>query len=145
MNPKRVKKLYWIAGILLVSTAITVLLIYALNENINLFFTPSQIALQEAPIKSRIRIGGMVEKGSVIRKEGVKVEFVVTDFKHTVKIEYNGVLPDLFREGQGVVAMGRLVSKDLFLADQILAKHDEKYMPPMDTRNMGQDEKKGSE
>lgn len=130
MIPKRLKKLYFIGFLMLVSLIIAALIIYALNQNINLFYTPTQIAAREAPFQTRIRVGGMVEQGSLLRKEGVALEFVVTDYKEKLKIQYSGILPDLFREGQGVVALGRLTSNQVFVAEQILAKHDENYMPP---------------
>jgi cytochrome c-type biogenesis protein CcmE len=102
----------------------------AFRSNVMFFFDPSQIAAGEAPQGERFRLGGMVEKGSVVKTAGtLDIRFLVTDFKHTVPVKYSGILPDLFREGQGVVAHGRL--KDgTFVADEILAKHDEKYMPP---------------
>jgi len=133
MNSIRKRRLIWMV-ILGFSTAIAVFLILmALRQNINLYFTPTQISqnrLDEAKMGRRIRIGGMVEKGSLVRGKALQLEFVVTDFSHRLTIQYSGILPDLFKEGQGVVASGRLVGKDLFLADEILAKHDENYMPP---------------
>jgi cytochrome c-type biogenesis protein CcmE len=102
----------------------------AFRSNVMFFFDPSQIAAGEAPTGERFRLGGMVEKGSVEKTEGtLDIKFLVTDFKHTVRVKYSGILPDLFREGQGVVAHGRL-QDGTFVADEILAKHDEKYMPP---------------
>jgi len=108
----------------------------AFRANVMFFFDPSQIAAGEAPTGERFRLGGMVEKGSVEKTEGtLDIKFLVTDFKHTVRVKYSGILPDLFREGQGVVAHGRL--KDgTFVADEILAKHDEKYMPPEVARSL---------
>jgi len=104
---------------------------YALRQNINLFYDPTQIAAGDAPADVRIRAGGMVEEGSVLRDtESLKVAFKVTDFTESVTVEYVGILPDLFAEGQGIVAMGRLNREGVFLADQVLAKHDENYMPP---------------
>jgi cytochrome c-type biogenesis protein CcmE len=102
----------------------------AMRENVMFFFDPSQVASGAAPAGERFRLGGMVSEGSVKRAPGsLEVNFTVTDFKHTVPVIYSGVLPDLFREGQGVVAHGRL--KDgVFVADEVLAKHDENYMPP---------------
>jgi cytochrome c-type biogenesis protein CcmE len=89
------------------------------------------VAEGQAPRDERFRLGGMVEKGSVHRAPGsLEVSFVVTDFKHELPVHYSGVLPDLFREGQGVVAHGRLGANGVFVADEVLAKHDEKYMPP---------------
>nr|WP_306456747.1 cytochrome c maturation protein CcmE [Pseudomonas alliivorans] len=103
----------------------------ALQENINLFYTPSQIANGEAPVDTRIRAGGMVEKGSLQRSaDSLDVRFVVTDFNKSVTITYRGILPDLFREGQGIVALGRLNAQGEVVADEVLAKHDERYMPP---------------
>ncbi len=102
----------------------------AYQGNVMFFFDPSQIAAGKAPSDKRFRLGGMVEKGSVHKTAGtLDIDFVVTDFCHTVPVSYSGILPDLFREGQGVVAHGRLQSGK-FVADEILAKHDEKYMPP---------------
>lgn len=103
----------------------------ALRANVMFFFDPSQVAEGQAPRDERFRLGGMVEKGSVHRAPGsLEVSFVVTDFKHELPVHYSGVLPDLFREGQGVVAHGRLGANGVFVADEVLAKHDEKYMPP---------------
>jgi cytochrome c-type biogenesis protein CcmE len=103
----------------------------ALRSNVMFFLNPSQVAAGEVPHDTRFRLGGMVEKGSVHRAPGsLEVNFVVTDFKHELPVQYTGVLPDLFREGQGVVAHGRLGANGVFVADEVLAKHDEKYMPP---------------
>jgi cytochrome c-type biogenesis protein CcmE len=131
MHPIRKKRLmivlFLVAGVS-IAVALTT---YALRQNINLFYDPSQIAAGEAPMDVRIRAGGMVKENSVVRDpESLKVAFSVTDFTSSVPMEYTGILPDLFAEGQGVVAMGRLNEKGLFVADQVLAKHDEKYMPP---------------
>jgi cytochrome c-type biogenesis protein CcmE len=104
----------------------------AFRENVMFFFDPSQIAAGAAPPNQRFRLGGMVTKGSVRREPGsLEVHFVVTDFKHEVPVSYTGVLPDLFREGQGVIAHGHMNSRGTFVADEVLAKHDEKYMPPV--------------
>ncbi|MCK7552184.1 MULTISPECIES: cytochrome c maturation protein CcmE [Marinobacter] len=131
MHPIRRKRLT-IVLFLLAGIAVAVgLTTYALRQNINLFYDPSQIAAGEAPLDVRIRAGGMVEEGSVLRDpESLKVEFKVTDFNASVLVEYTGILPDLFAEGQGVVAMGRMADNGRFVADQVLAKHDENYMPP---------------
>ncbi len=131
MRAKRKRRLI-LSGLLLVGigTAVTLTLM-ALNKNINLFYTPTQVQAGEPPINQSIRVGGLVEKGSVSRdKEGLTVRFKVTDTAQTVAIEYTGILPDLFREGQGIVAQGRLNGKGIFIADTVLAKHDENYMPP---------------
>jgi len=131
MHPIRKKRLTIIL-FLLAGLAIAVgLTTYALRQNINLFYDPTQIAAGEAPLDTRIRAGGMVEEGSVRRDpESLKVEFRVTDYNESVPVEYVGILPDLFAEGQGVVAMGRMQPDGRFVADQVLAKHDENYMPP---------------
>jgi cytochrome c-type biogenesis protein CcmE len=108
----------------------------AFKENVMFFFDPSKIVAGEAPVDKRFRLGGMVAKGSVHKTPGtLEVQFLVTDFKHTVPVRYSGILPDLFREGQGVVAHGRM-SEGTFVADEILAKHDEKYMPPEVARSL---------
>ncbi len=96
------------------------------------FYAPSE--LSQLSINKKIRIGGMVKKGSIIYHDGNKVEFIITDFKQEIKTLYQGILPDLFREGQGVVANGR-IKDNVFVADEILAKHDENYMPPVELGN----------
>ena len=103
----------------------------AFQSNLVFFFTPSQIAAGEAPKDRAFRIGGMVQTGSVKRQgDGLTVEFVVTDTAKSIPVTYKGILPDLFREGKGVVAQGRLGTDGVFRADEVLAKHDENYMPP---------------
>ena len=131
MNPLRKKRLLIIVAILAgVGIAVT-LALSALQENINLFYTPTQIAGGEAPHDTRIRAGGMVEKGSLQRSaDSLDVTFVVTDFNKSVTITYRGILPDLFREGQGIIANGKLIGGTLVEADEVLAKHDENYVPP---------------
>jgi cytochrome c-type biogenesis protein CcmE len=107
------------------------LVLNAFRSNLVFFFSPSQIAAGEAPKDRAFRVGGMVETGSVKRQaDGVTVQFVVTDTARSVPVTYKGILPDLFREGKGVVAEGRLGTDGVFRADQVLAKHDENYMPP---------------
>lgn len=131
MNPKRKKRLM-IALFIVFGVAIAVgLTLYALSQNINLFYSPTQIANGEAPQGSRIRAGGMVVEGSVKRNDQtLHVEFAVTDYQHSVPVVYNGILPDLFREGQGIVAQGELDTNGVLQAVEVLAKHDENYMPP---------------
>ncbi|MBU2039030.1 MULTISPECIES: cytochrome c maturation protein CcmE [Oceanospirillaceae] len=131
MHPKRKKRLTLILFMVLgVSTAVG-LLMYSLSQNINLFMTPTQIASGEAPVGRTIRAGGLVEPGSVVRDDsGLGVRFVVSDGMSEVTIAYEGILPDLFREGQGIVAMGKLGEDGVFVASEVLAKHDENYMPP---------------
>lgn len=130
MNPKRKKKLLIILGLLALVGLAVGLASYALRQNINLFYTPAQIAAGEAPEDRRIQVGGLVVQGTVKRAtDSLKVRFTITDLKHQVDVEYEGILPDLFREGQGIVANGKL-ENGVVIADQVLAKHDEKYMPP---------------
>jgi cytochrome c-type biogenesis protein CcmE len=129
MTPRR-KRLLAVAGILLGVAASTALALRAFDDNMLYFYDPSQVAAGEAPTGKTFRVGGMVTQGSVKRVPGsLEVQFVVTDFAHSVTVSYNKLLPDLFREGQGVIAHGHL-SDGVFVADEVLAKHDEKYMPP---------------
>jgi cytochrome c-type biogenesis protein CcmE len=126
----RHKRLVLVLGIVMGVGLAAFLATQAFKSNVMFFFDPSQIAAGEAPADKRFRLGGMVEKGSVDKTPGtLDVKFLVTDFKHTVAVKYSGILPDLFREGQGVIAHGRMRGNE-FQADEILAKHDEKYMPP---------------
>lgn len=135
MNPVRKKRLYIVMAILVGVGAAVALALSALQENINLFYTPTQIANGEAPQDTRIRAGGMVAKGSVKRSaDSLDVEFKVTDFAKSVTIRYRGILPDLFREEQGIVALGKLNEEGVLVADEVLAKHDENYMPPEVTK-----------
>ena len=106
------------------------LVLMALRDSIVFFYTPSEVAEKHLDTGQRFRLGGLVENGSLKRGEGTTVSFVVTDKRATMMVTYTGVLPDLFREGQGVVAEGALTSEGVFHADSVLAKHDEKYMPP---------------
>ena len=131
MHPQRKKRLALIL-LLLAGVGIAVALaLSALQQNINLFYTPSEIASGHAPEQARIRAGGMVVAGSVERsKENLDVRFAVTDGNEQVVVAYSGILPDLFREGQGIVALGRLNEDRVLMADEVLAKHDEEYMPP---------------
>jgi len=130
MTPRR-KRLWVVLGIVGGVAAAVTLAVLASRENIMFYYDPSQIAAGQAPTLKRFRVGGMVVKGSVARKPGdLKVKFVLTDFAHEVPVEYTGVLPDLFREGQGIIAHGTMGADGAFVADEVLAKHDEKYMPP---------------
>src|SRR5512145_1692871 len=128
MKP-RTKRALAIVGGLAALGAATALVLSAFQENLVFFFTPTQVAANEAPQGRLFRIGGMVEKGS-IKREGVEVRFVVTDTAKTIPVVYRGALPDLFREGKGVVAQGTLGADGVFQAREVLAKHDENYMPP---------------
>jgi len=128
MKPHRRKKLTIIAFIATGLTVAIGLSLYALSNTIDLFFTPSQIAAGEVNNGQRIRIGGMVKEGSVVKsQESLHVDFIATDYSHDLQVRYDGILPDLFREGQGVVAEG-MVENGVFMASRVLAKHDENYM-----------------
>jgi cytochrome c-type biogenesis protein CcmE len=130
MTPRR-KRLYVVLGILAGVTASAALALVASRDNLSYFFNPSDVAAGKPPANKPFRIGGMVVKGSVTRRAGdLQVRFVLSDFEHEVPVEYTGVLPDLFREGQGIIAHGSLNRQGAFVADEVLAKHDEKYMPP---------------
>ena len=130
MTLKKKRRLYILLVAMLGLGTATVLVLTAFQDNLVFFYSPSD--LKERPTAGRtFRLGGMVEKGSVVREAGAPTtRFVVTDFKNTQAVTYTGVLPDLFREGQGVVAEGKLRPDGLFEAREVLAKHDEKYMPP---------------
>lgn len=132
MKPHRRNRLLLVVFLVLTSGGAVGLALRALNQNINLFYSPQQIVDGDAPIGQMIRAGGMVVNGSVKHaSHGLKVSFVISDLKHAqVPVVYTGILPDLFREGQGVVARGELNKNGVFVAQQVLAKHDEKYMPP---------------
>jgi len=131
MTPTRKKRLYLIAAMVVGIAIATGLALKAFNQNLMFFFSPSEVAAGKAPQGQRFRIGGMVVKGSVHRDpESLAVTFDLTDYKHTVTVSYTGILPDLFREGQGIVAHGTINGQGQFVADEVLAKHDENYMPP---------------
>lgn len=131
MKPARRRKMAVIFLLLLVVGSAMALVLYALRQNISLFYTPTQIASGEAIGTHSIRAGGMVVPGSIKRASGdLTVRFKITDYQHTIEVVYRGILPDLFREGQGIVAQGQLIDNQHFEATTVLAKHDEKYMPP---------------
>lgn len=131
MHPQRKKRLHLILFLVVAVAAAVGLAMYSLSQNINLFQTPTQIANGEVPPGRTIRAGGLVVAGSVERdQEGLGVTFRVTDGAAEVPVYYEGILPDLFREGQGIVTTGRLSAAGHFVADEVLAKHDENYMPP---------------
>ena len=130
MKP-RTKRIAIVAGGLTALAVVAGLVLSAFQQNLVFFFTPSQVAANEAPQGKTFRIGGMVETGSVKRQpDGVTVRFIVTDTAKSVPVVYRGALPDLFREGKGVVAQGRVGPDGVFQASEVLAKHDENYMPP---------------
>jgi len=128
VTPKR-KRLWLLVGSLGVLAVAVALVLSALSDNIVFFYSPSQLAEKHVPAGRRFRIGGLVENGSV-HKKASEVRFRVTDLKRSVEVAYRGILPDLFREGQGVIAEGSLGPDGIFSAREVLAKHDEKYMPP---------------
>ncbi len=131
MNPKRKQRLILIIFLVTGVSVALGLVLFALQKNINLFYSPKQIAAGEAPLDARIRAGGMVVKGSIKRDPAsLRVDFEITDYESVVKMTYTGILPDLFAEEQGVVATGRLNAEGVFVAEEVLAKHDENYMPP---------------
>ena len=130
MKPRRKRLLWVLAGVALVGLAVT-LVLRSLDANVMFFYSPSQIQAGEAPQGAAFRIGGLVEVGSLQRSaDGLQVQFMVTDEVQRVPVRYQGLLPDLFREGKGVVASGKLQANGLFEASEVLAKHDENYMPP---------------
>lgn len=131
MNPARRKRLILI-GLMVTGVAVAVgFALNAFNQNLMFFYAPSDVMAGKAPVDHPFRLGGMVTDGSVKRlPNGLTTRFDVTDNAQTVTIEYTGILPDLFREGQGIVAMGKLQDDGRFIAQEVLAKHDENYMPP---------------
>ena len=142
MNPRRKKRLTIILAITLGLATVCGLVLYALSQNIDLFYTPSELVEGKGPDKikpeegQRLRIGGLVVPGSVQRDpQSLKVAFKLVDNGgHLVTVEYDGILPDLFREEQGIVALGKLDADGVLVAEEVLAKHDENYMPPEVTK-----------
>jgi cytochrome c-type biogenesis protein CcmE len=128
MKPRH-KRTAIVVGVLAAVGVAVGLILNAFNSNLVFFYTPTQVAAKEAPQGKSFRIGGMVQTGSVVR-EGVLVRFLVTDTAKTMPVRFEGVLPDLFKEGKGVVAQGQLGPDGVFVAREVLAKHDENYMPP---------------
>lgn len=136
MTPRR-RRMTLVIGIVAGVAIAGALALSAFRQNVTFFFDPSQVAAGQVPAGERFRLGGMVTQGSLHRAPGsLEIHFVVTDFSHQVPVSYTGVLPDLFREGAGVVAHGRMRADGTFVADEILAKHDEKYMPPDVARSL---------
>ena len=128
---RRQRRLGILLAALVCAGAATALTLNAFRSNLVFFFSPSQIAAKEAPVAQVFRLGGLVERGSIQReRDGMTIRFVVTDTARGVPVVYHGLLPDLFREGKGVVARGRLGEDGIFVANEVLAKHDENYMPP---------------
>ncbi len=130
MKPRTRRALWIVAGLAGLGIAAS-LVLNAFQSNLVFFFTPTQVSTDEAPKNRTFRMGGLVEEGSVTReKDGLTVHFRITDTAKTIPVTYTGILPDLFREGKGVVAQGKLGSDGVFRATEVLAKHDENYMPP---------------
>lgn len=130
MKPRHKKLAVITAGVTALGFA-AVLVLNAFQSNLVFFFSPTQVIANEAPVGKSFRIGGLVEEGSVSREQdSTTVRFFITDTAETIQVVYTGILPDLFREGKGVVAQGKLDSSGIFKADEVLAKHDENYMPP---------------
>jgi cytochrome c-type biogenesis protein CcmE len=131
MRTNRRRRLYAVAAIIVGVGVATALGLRALDQNLLYFYSPTQLAEAAEPGNRMFRVGGLVEEGSIVRAVGSDtVDFIVTDHANTIPVRYTGVLPDLFREGQGVVARGRLDPQGVFVAEEVLAKHDENYMPP---------------
>lgn len=131
MHPKRKQRLLIVLSIVVGASIAAGLLFFALDDNLNLFYPPSDIVAGKAPVGKQIRAGGMVEKGSVLRQpDSLTITFDITDFEENVTVEYTGILPDLFSEDAGVVVSGVLQENGIIKASEVLAKHDENYMPP---------------
>ena len=131
MKPARKQRLILIALMVIGASIATAFALKSFNDNLMYFFSPTDVVEGKAPKSALFRLGGMVIKGSVERPgDGMMVRFKLTDFSKEVTVEYTGILPDLFREGQGIVAKGRLDKRGVFVAEEVLAKHDENYMPP---------------
>jgi cytochrome c-type biogenesis protein CcmE len=128
MSPRR-RRAALVGGVLAAMGIATALVLNALRSNMVFYYSPTQVAAHEAPAARAFRVGGLVAPGSV-RRDGLLVHFVVTDTVQALPVRYQGLLPDLFREGKGVVAQGRMADDGVFVAHEVLAKHDENYMPP---------------
>jgi cytochrome c-type biogenesis protein CcmE len=127
---KRQQRMLALAGLVVGLGVAAFLGLGAFRENLMYFYTPSDVVSGKAPAHARLRLGGLVEKGSVHRGEGLRVDFTLADCSQRVAVSYEGILPDLFREGQGIVATGQVDAGGRFVAEEVLAKHDENYMPP---------------
>lgn len=130
MHPVRRKKLFKIIIPVCLLALVTALVMYALRQNISLFYTPTDVVQGKVPKALNIRMGGRVVEGSVIRGDDLNIQFELTDMNQNIQVYYRGLLPDLFREGQGLVVEGMLSDNGQFKAHRVLAKHDENYMPP---------------
>jgi cytochrome c-type biogenesis protein CcmE len=130
MKPRQKRFMFIAVAVAGLSLAVG-LVLYALRGNVNLYFTPTQVFNKEVPQGRSFRIGGLVEEGSVKRdKDGLTTNFVITDTNNKIPVVYKGILPDLFKEGKGVVALGKVEADGVMHAEEVLAKHDENYMPP---------------
>jgi cytochrome c-type biogenesis protein CcmE len=130
MTPRKRRRLAFVFALVAASAGSAALIVYALKDNVLYFYSPSDVVAKHVEPGIAFRIGGLVEKGSLHHDKGAGVSFVVSDGKAAIPVSYEGVLPSLFREGQGVVALGALTTSGSFSATEVLAKHDEKYMPP---------------
>ena len=131
MTPRRKKRLIIVVAIFLGLSVTTALALKAFNQNMMFFYSPTEVKAGKAPINHNFRLGGLVVVGSVRREaDKLAVQFDLTDNTETITVVYDGILPDLFREGQGIIARGQLNDDGVIVADEVLAKHDEKYMPP---------------
>jgi cytochrome c-type biogenesis protein CcmE len=139
MKPRHRRAVLIVVGVAVVGVA-AALILSAFRQNLVFFYTPSDVVANKVPANQTFRIGGLVESGS-LKREGVRVTFRVTDTAQTITVAYDGILPDLFREGKGVVAEGKIDSGGMFHASQVLAKHDENYMPPDAAHALEQAEK----
>ena len=143
MKPRTRRALWIVAGLAGLGVAVA-LVLNAFQSNLVFFFTPTQVATHEAPHNRAFRMGGLVEDGSVSReKDGLTVHFRITDTAKTIPVVYTGILPDLFREGKGVVAQGKIGQDGVFHASEVLAKHDENYMPPEAGKALQDAQRKG--
>ena len=134
MNPIRKRRIYSILLVLLFSVSGISLILYSLNSNLDYFFTPTELKDKNIPSDKRIKVGGMVLNGSV-KRDSSKISFIVTDYENSITVEYEGIVPDLFKEDSGVVVLGFLDNQIVY-AEEVLAKHDENYMPPnIDIKN----------
>ena len=142
MKPRYKRALIIVAALIAIGTA-ALLILNSLNSNIALYVTPSEVAAGKAPQGQAFRIGGMV-KDSSLRRDGLTVHFVITDLVKDIPVAYTGILPDLFKEGKGAVIQGRMNADGEFIASEVLAKHDENYMPPEAKHALDQAQKNGS-
>ena len=142
MKPRYKRALIILAGLVAIGVA-ALLILNALNSNIALYATPSEVSAGKAPKDQAFRIGGMVKEGS-LRRDGLTVHFVITDLVKDIPVAYTGILPDLFKEGKGAVIQGRMNANGEFIASEVLAKHDENYMPPEAKHALEQAQKNGN-